>query len=122
MEVQNKNILIIDDDLPIAEAVKVALEADGLNIEIVSSASEIDSKINNLTPDLILLDIWLDGVSGQDVAAKLRKEEKTKNIPIIIMSANTDTEKIQKEMKAQDFLNKPFDIEELIKKVQKHLK
>ena len=71
-------------------------------------------------PHIVLLDIWLSGHDGGQIAKDLKAHSKTKNIPVIMLSANNETEKVSKEVGADGFLMKPFDIDELLKLVAKH--
>lgn len=111
-----KNILVIDDDDAISEALKVMLETTGYAVTI-SRTGQIVYSLKKDFPDLILLDIWLSGVDGRDVLAAIRRHEKLKSIPVIMISANNDAEQIAQEASADDFLSKPFEMKDLLEKV-----
>lgn len=66
------------------------------------------------------MDILLSGIDGRDIAHKIRVTEETKNTPIIMMSADTHIEEKAKEAGVDDFIRKPFDISNLIAKIQQH--
>jgi CheY-like chemotaxis protein len=68
-------------------------------------------------PDLLLLDIWMSGLDGREICKALKLQDHTKHIPIILVSANRDTEQIAHDAGADDFLNKPFDMDDLLRKV-----
>lgn len=114
-----KRILVIDDDAGIVEATTMVLEDAGYDVTAVTDPGSSEM-IREGYPDLILLDVWLSGVDGRDVARDLKANPKTRNIPIIMFSANRDCEEIALEVGAEDFLLKPFDINRLIAMIEKH--
>lgn len=117
-----KTVLIAEDDKAILEVVKLILENDGYNTVSSDNEEEIHNIIKKEPPHLILLDIWLSGYDGGEIARDLKHSDKTKHIPIIMISANNETQKITKEVGADGFLLKPFDIDDLLKIVKKHIK
>jgi DNA-binding response OmpR family regulator len=116
-----KKILIADDDRAILDALKLMLEEVGYEVNTSSDGKTIQT-VKKYYPDLLLLDIWMSGVDGRDICKELKAYELTKHIPIIMISANRDTETIAKESGADDFLTKPFGMNDLLSKVEKHSK
>ncbi len=110
-----KKILVADDDSAIVDAVKMILEDENYEVTTTSNGETV-RKVHGVLPDLILLDIWMSGVDGRDVCKYLKSQNNTKHIPIVMVSANKDTEKIAMDAGADDFLAKPFEISELLKK------
>src|SRR6266851_9966689 len=106
-----KKVIVAEDDKAILEVVKIILENDGYIVLPTDNEHEIYALINHHTPDMILLDIWLAGEDGGKIAKKIKNKKETKHIPIVMISANNETEKIAKEVGADDFLLKPFDID-----------
>lgn len=115
-----KKVLVVDDDRDILEVIQIILEDQGYDVAITQDGNEVEQKIKDVNPDLILLDIWLAGIDGQDIAAKLKKQKSTKDIPIIMISAVNKSDKIAQNAGVEDFLSKPFDMDELISIVGKH--
>jgi CheY-like chemotaxis protein len=72
-------------------------------------------------PDLLLLDIWMSGIDGRDICKELKQKENTKKIPIVLISASREIERSALEAGADDFLAKPFEIDDLLEKIEKHL-
>ena len=68
-------------------------------------------------PDLLLLDIWMAGMNGGEICAHLKGEKTTRHLPIILFSANKDTETIAKTVGADGFILKPFDMKVMLRKV-----
>lgn len=116
-----KKVMIADDDLGILDAVEAMLEFGGYDVSTTSNGATIFDMTDNY-PDLLLLDIWMSGTDGRDVCKRLKNEERTKNIPVIMISASTELERSAKEAGADDFLEKPFDMDELFSKIELHLK
>lgn len=115
-----KKILIAEDDKSILEVVRLILENEGYYTIPTDREKAIYAALETDSPDLILLDIWLSGEDGGKIAKHLKSKDETKHIPIIIMSANNETEKITKETGADDFLLKPFNIDDLLFMVKKY--
>ncbi len=116
-----KHVLVIDDDKGISEVIQIILEDNGYRVTVLSEGTDILKKVKKITPDLILLDIWMAGVDGRDVVKLLKKEDVTKDLPVIVISALSNPEKIAAEAGASDFLPKPFDMDDLLAIVKKHV-
>ena len=112
----NKTILICDDDEGILELVSLVLEDSGFQTVCVQNSLEVFKNISRENPDLIFLDLWMPQMSGDQVLKVLRDDSATSNIPVIVMSASRDGVQIAKQAGANDFLAKPFDIDDLIDK------
>jgi two-component system, OmpR family, alkaline phosphatase synthesis response regulator PhoP len=118
---KKKKILVCDDDEGIAEVVKIVLTEKGYEVEVLYECKEINKQVKKIKPDLIILDLWIPEIGGEQATKILKADQATKGIPIIILSAHRDTEKIARRAGADDFLNKPFDIDMLEKIVDKYL-
>ena len=114
-----KKILIADDDPAILDAVKLILEEFGYKVDTTVDGETI-YKMEKEYPDLLLLDIWMSGQDGREICRYLKKEPHLKHIPIIMISANRDTATIAQEAGADDFLAKPFEMDELIHKIEQY--
>ncbi|MEX1997447.1 MAG: response regulator [Candidatus Andersenbacteria bacterium] len=115
-----KKIVVADDDPAIVDAIRLILEDEGYSVRIVTDGKEI-SNLHTDLPDLILLDIWMSGRDGREIAQQLKAHAATKNLPIIVISAHRETKKIARAINADGFLLKPFEIEALLRTVKKHL-
>ena len=112
------NILIIDDDAHINDIVSKALKAEGYAVSQAYSGTEAVMLLSNLKPDLILLDLMLPGLSGEELLPQI------KDIPVIVVSAKADvTNKVELLMGgAEDYITKPFDMQELIARITVQLR
>jgi DNA-binding response OmpR family regulator len=117
MSQNKKKILVADDDEAILDALILILEDAGYEVEATDNGMTIRDSLSN-SPDLLLLDIRMSGWNGRDICRYLKSQEATKHIPIILFSANRDTEKLAREAGADDFITKPFDIDELLEKIE----
>lgn len=120
MPKRNLHIVLAEDDPGIVEVVKMILEEEGYTVNTAVTKKEIESIIKAQIPDLFFLDILLSGITGKEIAEVIRSHPKTKSIPIVMLSANSNIEEIAKEAGATDFLQKPFEIEDLLSMVKKY--
>jgi DNA-binding response OmpR family regulator len=117
-----KKILVVDDDIGILEAFELVLIEAGYEVETSTKDGEyILERIRVNRPDLIILDVLLSGSDGRTICKKLKGNKTTEAIPIIMVSAHPDAEKSVKECGANDFIAKPFEMEQLIKKIKVYL-
>lgn len=114
-----KKILVADDDPGIVDAMQILLEDEGYEVMITMDGEAIPKMIDN-KPDLVFLDIWMSGVNGNTICQKLKSDDATKHIPVIMFSANRDTEQIAMQCGADGFLSKPFEIKDLLDIVHKY--
>jgi DNA-binding response OmpR family regulator len=114
---KQKKIMIVDDDPGIVDAVEMLLEFEGYKVASTANGSTV-LHMNEELPDLLLLDIWLSGEDGRDICKKLKSENITKNIPVIMISASRDIKDSAMAAGADDFLAKPFEMDELVKKIE----
>lgn len=113
----SKNILIIEDEEPIADLISYSLKKEGFITNIAYDGTRGLKKLKEERIDLIILDLMLPDISGFDVCRKATKEY---NIPIVMLTAKSDLmDKIcGLELGADDYLTKPFDIRELVTRVK----
>ena len=115
-----KHILIVEDEQPIREMVMFALTSAGYEAEEAADSRQAQASIAEHLPDLVLLDWMLPGISGIDFARRLKKEELTRELPIIMLTARAEEEdKVQGlESGADDYITKPFSPRELVARIR----
>jgi DNA-binding response OmpR family regulator len=120
LENKDYTILVVDDSTTNVVLLEAILDEKGYRIETALNAREAYNLIDKNAPNLILLDLLMPKISGFDFLKEIRKNEKTKNTPVIVVSALTDEENIDKimEMGAIDFIKKPIDLQYLVEKVE----
>lgn len=113
-------IYIVEDDESIREIETIALKNSNYIVSAFENAKEFYKKLDELVPDLILLDVMLPDESGYDIVRKLRKRPATQDIPIIMVTAKTTEMDMIKGLDggADDHIKKPFSIMELITRVK----
>jgi DNA-binding response OmpR family regulator len=112
-----KKVLAVDDDLHILDALVEILHYSGYDVVTTPKGDEVFTKIDESVPDIILLDIMLSGLDGRDICRKLKANPKTSKIPVIMISATPNMAQSVVESGANAFVAKPFDIFELLDKI-----
>lgn len=122
-EKRNYKILVVDDSTTNVVLLEAILDEKGYQIETALNANEAYAIIERESPDLILLDLLMPKISGFEFLEEIRKNEKTIHTPVIVVSALTDEENIEKilQMGAIDFVKKPIDLQYLVERVEKVL-
>ncbi len=115
-----KKIVVADDDKDIVAVLTMMLEDAGYEVKSTANGHTAQM-VRDYLPDLLLLDIWMKGVDGRDVCRYLKSQKPTKHIPIIMISANQDTEKIAHDAGADDYMTKPFDMDKLLERVAQYV-
>jgi DNA-binding response OmpR family regulator len=115
-----KRVLIVDDDTSILEALELTFQSFGYQTKTLASAEEILVAIKSYKPDVIILDVLLSGVDGKVVCSNLKANKEVAGIPVIMVSAHPDLRKSAESCGADDYLEKPFDLDNLIQKVEKY--
>ena len=106
-----KCVLIYDDDLEILEVCKAIL-GNLYRIETRANCDNVMEEVVAINPDVILMDLWIPKIGGEKAIELLKKDTALQEIPVIIFSANDDTEKISERIHANGYLKKPFDLVE----------
>jgi len=112
---------VVDDDSGVLEAIKIILVDSGFKVKTIMRADEFEKVMTSFRPDLVMLDIWMPKISGEELCRKIKGNDDLKKIPVVLLSASNRTEKISKKCKADDYLTKPFDMEDLIETVKRNL-
>ena len=113
-------ILVVDDDRDVAQSIELALRRHGFRVVLAHSGVEALKLLRRYRPDLVLLDVLMPGMSGIEVCRRLRADENTAEMPIIFLTARgQERDRIEGlRAGADDYLSKPFNLEELILRVK----
>lgn len=114
-----KKIVVIEDDNDILDLMQVILEDEGYQVLASEQVRNIDV-IAEHQPALILLDDRLPGEYGHVICKRIKSNLRTKHIPVVLVSATRDLEKVAFDCKADDFLPKPFDLKDLLSLVKRY--
>jgi DNA-binding response OmpR family regulator len=110
-------IIVIENDQDNFEVIKTILSMDGFEV-FESDSDKLSTSIDKNEPSLILIDNWVDNETGSKICRKLKDNRDTENIPIILMSTCNELEKIARDCKADGYLEKPFEIDDLTQLVK----
>jgi len=115
-----KKILVADDEKDIVELVAFNLEREGFAVSRAYDGQQAWERVNTEKPDLVILDLMMPELSGMEVCGRIRRQEKTAALPIIMLTAKSDpVDKILGlEIGADDYITKPFHVRELIARVR----
>ena len=122
MEQQVKKILVVDDDPDILDALQFMLEDAGYEVKTTEKGEYAENlrDTNSGLPDVIILDVLLSGKDGRLICQKLKSQQETKHIPIIMISAHPNAKQSVTAVGADDFVAKPFDVDELLAKIAQY--
>jgi len=123
-------ILVVDDSPNVLTVVSSLLDEEGYQVETCPEIDQALDRLKKSKPDLVLLDVMMPSVEGMDgfaLCSRIKEAPETSNIPVIFLTGiATDSSKSEEELReisgADDFINKPFDPGDLIKRVKLHLK
>lgn len=113
-----KEIFIVEDDDGIRELLEFLLVSQQYSVKTFPTSRAFHKTVPKKVPDLFLLDIMLPDGNGVDLCRELKKNAETKKIPVVLMSAHAD---ISRTEGADDFIAKPFDVDELLRRIEKQL-
>ncbi|MSR38417.1 MAG: response regulator [Planctomycetes bacterium] len=118
-----RTVLIIEDEKLIIVSTQMVLEAAGFQVESATNGEDGIAKARTQSPDIILLDIMMPGIDGWETLTRLKRDPQTANIPVIIFTAREHARGHQKstDMGAADYFRKPFEPDELIDLVERHV-
>jgi len=114
-----RKVLVIEDDNDILDLLQYILEDEGYRVWASKHSEHIDTIVEH-QPDLVLLDDRLPGEYGHVICSRIKTDPRTKNIPVVLVSATRNLEKVAFDCKADDFLPKPFDLKDLVKVVKQY--
>ena len=113
-----KCILICDDHEAILEVTKLILTREGYKVETIKNSEGILDKIFEVNPDLILMDLRIPKIGGEEATRQIKNHPETKHIPIIIFSANNKGNEVAEKAGADGFLCKPYEISDLLEMIK----
>lgn len=111
-------IVIVDDSRDLLEVLKFFLEEKGYEVETATREHDLISLVKSFSPDLIILDIYLQGEDGREICKELRRHEETKYLCILMFSASTKALTNYKEYGADGYIEKPFGLNEIVDKIE----
>lgn len=116
-----KQIHVVEDDQDIRQIIAFILEEEGYKVKLFPDATSFHASMMESVPDLYLLDVMLPDGNGLDLCREIRTTKQIKDVPIIVMSAHAQPDTIFQQCTANDFISKPFDLNDILLKIQKQI-
>ncbi|SEA75313.1 response regulator transcription factor [Pedobacter hartonius] len=116
-----KYIHVVEDNEDIRYIVEFFLLDFDYEVQSSANVKDFLANMKNPLPDLYLVDVMLPDGNGLEICSYIKNNDLSKHIPVIIMSAHSNEDEIRKESAADDFISKPFDLNHLVARIEKHL-
>lgn len=115
-----KKIIVIDDEVEIAQLLKIKLEREGYDVVLAHDGNLGLQLVREILPDLVLLDVLMPHKDGYEVLAELKNDPATARVPVIMLTGNVFDGDIQMglDLKADDYIAKPFHTELILKRIE----
>jgi DNA-binding response OmpR family regulator len=117
--INQSKILVLDDDTDIGTMIKMMLEYKGYSVTVSERADEAQEVLQADGISLIIMDMLLSGVNGTDLCHQLKADPATTHIPVIMISAHPNAKEICLKAGADEFIPKPFDMNDILSKIDK---
>jgi DNA-binding response OmpR family regulator len=115
------NILVVDDSPELLEMIKIIFQLHNYEVRTAPTRSSLLAHLEIFMPDILLIDVLLDDSNGKDICKELKQNTGTKDIPIILLSGSHDQLRDYAAYGADDIIEKPFEFEDVEKKIKKLL-
>ncbi|MEX0700902.1 MAG: response regulator [Planctomycetales bacterium] len=120
LESGKRKALLVDDDEELVELIRDVLEADGrFEVRVANNGFEAGMMVKEYRPDILVLDVMLPDINGKEVCQRVRNDASLDDVKIICISGMVEQDKIEelREAGADDFLQKPFEVETLVERM-----
>ena len=116
-------VLVVDDDPEIVTFLATLLELEGIESQVATSAAAALDKLQHGLPSLVLLDIAMPDRDGLDLCRELKKDPRTRDVPVFVVSARPGKDVVERALAAgaEEFIRKPFENQELISRIRDRL-
>lgn len=114
-------VLVVDDDRDLLEMVTLVLRINGIDVFSINDHQEFFAALNKYKPDLVVLDIYLDDADGREICRRMKTSEEFGQIPVLLYSAGHISAASIEDCQANGFLQKPFDISVLLKRIREQV-
>jgi DNA-binding response OmpR family regulator len=114
-------VLVVDDDIDLLEMVTLVLRTHGMEVYSLNDHAEFFPILSNFRPDLVVLDIYLGDADGRELCKQLKRTAEFSTTPVLLYSAGHISSSSIEDCLANDFLQKPFDISILLKRIRQQV-
>ena len=116
-----KNIYVLEDNDDIRELISFLLTEENYNVSGYPTVKSFKKKMLYACPDMVVLDVRLSDGNGIEVCDALKADKRTNKIPVLMMSAHTYLAEVKQQCEAEDFISKPFDINDFVSRIDHYL-
>lgn len=110
-------ILVVDDDPDISMMLRLMLEYKGYTVHTAGRAEETYAVLKNNKIDLVIMDMLLSGANGTDICSTLKQDDRMRHVPVMMISAHPNAREICLQAGADEFIAKPFDMQDILSKI-----
>lgn len=110
-------ILVVDDDPDISMMLKLMLEFKGFKVITTDRIEDTYTILQQTNADLVIMDMLLSGINGTDICTQLKQSDSTRHVPVMMISAHPNAKEICLQAGADDFISKPFDMQDILGKI-----
>lgn len=114
-----RKIFLVEDDQAIREVLEVFLTSENYSVQSFGNVQEFKARDTTIIPDLYLFDVMLPDGSGIDLCKQIKNNDDNDGVPVIIMSAHAKLSQLSELCEPDDFITKPFDIDNLLSRINK---
>ncbi len=118
--IYRRKFLVADDDPDIGIMIKTMLEFDGYSVTVIGKASNAPAHLREGGFDLLIMDMLMSEANGAEICSQIKNDASTSHIPVIMISGHPEAERFSKEAGADDFISKPFEMQQILAKVAKY--
>jgi DNA-binding response OmpR family regulator len=112
-------VLLLDNDESVLDMMQEALSYGGFEVKAISQTNNIIPEIDTYHPDLVILDYILTGINGGELCHQIKANKKTRDLPVVLVSAYPRVLRSLGDYGADDFISKPFDLDDFLGRIQK---
>ncbi|TDS11875.1 response regulator [Sphingobacterium paludis] len=115
-----KKVVVCDDDRHILEVLKLIVEFSGAEVLVEDDSAKLYGRLHQDVPDLLIIDLWMPNLSGQEVISRIRRDDSMRDMYILCLSASDDGEEVAMRAGANQFLPKPFDMTDILQIIERN--
>lgn len=116
-----KCIYVVEDNAAIRDIIQFMLTEEEYKVVISATVGEFWKQMQKQTPDMVILDLMLPDGNGIEICNELKGKARTHNIPVMVMSGNNYLNKVKSKCTADEFINKPFDLNDFTNRIEHYI-
>lgn len=121
-DISEKRILVYDDNIEILTVCTIFLTKNHYQVKTMARCDQVINDVKTFKPHLILMDLWIPEIGGEKAVVLLKGDAMTRNIPVLLFSANADIKEICHKVNADGYIEKPFNVKEFKETLENHIR